>query len=130
MTFAFEFPTVETWPAIHALLAPAIEHGGDTTAEEVIDELLGNRAQLWAKREDGAPVAVAVTTIHEDGTLNCQLLGGEGMGVWVDDLISTVAEKAKPLGIHHFEMTGRIGWERVLKAKGWRKKKVVMELAL
>jgi hypothetical protein len=136
MTFARECISAHTWPSIHALLAPAIERGGDTgCGHELIDELLSDRAQLWVGRRHGLPYAAAVTTIHDDHTLNCQLLGGAGMVAWVDALIATVAHHARPLGITHFTETGRTGWARFLARKGWRDAgreggKVTMELDL
>lgn len=136
MTFARERINTLTWPAIHALLAPAIARGGDTDAHELIDELLADRAQLWVGRRHGLPYAAAVTTIHDDKTLNCQLLGGAGMVAWVDALIATVAHHARPLGITHFTETGRPGWRRLLLPKGWEyvghdaSGQVIMELEL
>lgn len=119
-----------TWPQIHALLLPAIEHGGDTTTHELIDQLLSGHAQLWVKREDGDPIAVAVTTLHTDRTVHCQLLGGKGLAMWMDELIAAVAKVARPVGVVAFTINGRVGWERLLGARGWRKKAVVMELTL
>lgn len=136
MIFHRENLTATNWPAIFNLLQPAIKQGGDTDAHELIDELLADRAQLWVGRVDGKPFAAAVTTIHDDHRLNCQLLGGAGMAAWVDDLIATVARHARPLGITHFTETGRRGWRRVLLRKGWvdagldEEGKTTMELEL
>ena len=128
-SFNCEWPDPVHWPAIHRLLAPAIAHGGDTDAIELIDELLAGRAQLWVKRTASVPIAAAVTTITGN-TLHCQLLGGTGMHDWLDELIATVAAKARPDGIMRFTMDGRPGWERMLTAKGWKKRRVVMEVDL
>jgi len=130
MTFCPEPLDPATWPAICALLRPAIERGGDTTIPELIDELLSGHAQLWVKRDDAGPVAAAVTTLHTDRTVHCQLLGGHGIHDWVDDLIASVEAVARPVGVEAFTIEGRVGWERFLGRRGWRKKKVVMELML
>jgi hypothetical protein len=135
MTFRREGIHPLTWPDIFALLKPAIDHGGDTDAHELIDQLLADRAQLWVKRSNGWPVAAAVTTIHHDRTLNCQLLGGSNVRTWMDELIAHVAEECRPLGIQKFVETGRKGWLRFLGRKGWVEAgrdghKVIMELAL
>lgn len=131
-TFRRELPAPENWPAIHALLRPAIAHGGDTDVIELIDDLLDARAQLWVKRSggpDNPPLAAAVTTVS--GTsLHCQLLGGRGMNDWLDELIDTVAACARPRGIKRFTMEGRSGWKRVLAQKGWRQRRIAMELEL
>jgi hypothetical protein len=135
MSFVRETLSPTTWPAIYALLDPAIRRGGDTDARELIDELLADRAQLWVKRDNGAPVAAAVTTIHDDGELNCQLLGGKGLSDWVDSLIATVAALV-PGNITKFVETGRKGWVRFLEPRGWKHVetlpdgRAVMELTL
>jgi hypothetical protein len=53
---------IETWPAIYAVLEPAIRRG-DCTVAEIIDELIANTAQLWVLRKGGDPVAVAVSEL-------------------------------------------------------------------
>jgi hypothetical protein len=130
MSFAPEPVDPQTWPAIYRLLAPAIEHGGDTDAAELIDDLLDNRAQLWVLRTKGGDPAAAAVTQRFGDVLHCQLLGGDGMEDWVDDLIATTARYARPVGVQRFTIQGRLGWERVLAARGWRKKAVVMEWTL
>jgi|GEM_PF-3162707 len=127
MTFNPEPLDTRTWPEIHTLLAPAIERGGDTTTHELIDDLLSGRAILWVKRNGGEPIAAAVTTLHTDRTVHCQLFGGLGSLGCIDELIDVVAERARPIGVEAITIQGRVGWERVLGARGWRKKQVVME---
>jgi len=127
MTFQPEPVDPHTWPAVHALLAPAIDRGGDTTTHELIDDLLAGKAILWVKRHDGNPIAAAVTTLHTDRTVHCQLFGGLGSLGCIDELIDIVAERARPIGVEAITIQGRVGWERVLGARGWRKKQVVME---
>jgi hypothetical protein len=129
MTFKPEALDPKTWPAVFALLKPAIELGDDVTAEELIDDLLANRAQLWVNRKGGDPIAAAVTQ-RLGSLVHFQLLGGSDMKSWLDDLIAGVAERAKPLGIDRFTMTGRPGFEPVLKDKGWRRRAVIMECSL
>lgn len=130
MTFKPEPLSTTTWPAICALLIPAIDRGGDTSVAELIDELLSGHAQLWVKRDDDGPVAAAVTTLHTDRTVHCQLLGGKGIHRWADELIESVAAVARPVGVEAFSIHGRVGWERLLGKRGWRKKAVVMEFSL
>lgn len=130
MTFRPEPVSIDTWPAIYALLRPAMERGGETTAPELIDELLASRAQLWVLRtEGGDPKAVGVTE-RFGSILHCHLLGGEGVADWIDDLFESVAAYARPVGIERLTLEGRVGWERILSPRGWKKRSVVMEISL
>jgi hypothetical protein len=130
MSFVPEPIDVATWPAIFRLLQPALERGGDCSAQELIDDLIESRAQLWVLRTKGGDPKAAAVTQRYGSLLHCQLLGGENMAEWVDDLIATTAHYAKPVGVERFTIEGRPGWERILTPRGWRKRAVVMEISL
>jgi hypothetical protein len=130
MSFAPEPIDIATWPAIFRLLKPALELGGDCTPQELIDDLLESRAQLWVLRTKGGDPKAAAVTQRFGELLHCQLIGGEGMADWIDDLAATVISYARPVGIERFTMQGRIGWERPLASRGWRKRAVIMEFPL
>ncbi len=135
MTFRPEPIDAATWPAIFAILRPAIER--TTTVEpvaELIDELLSHRAQLWVSRtEGGDPIAAAVSELirtPKGHLVNGRLLAGKGMALWVDDLIACIAEHAAYVGAIGIRITGRKGWAKVLGDRGWRERAVVMEMEL
>lgn len=130
MTFRPEQISPETWPAVFALLRPAIERDGEWTAQDLIDALLDKRAQLWVLRTEGGDPKAAGVTERYGSLLHCHLLGGEGVEAWIDDLFETVAGYARPVGIEKFTLEGRLGWERVLGRRGWKKRAVVMEISL
>lgn len=135
MTFAPEPIRSETWPAIFAILKPAIERSNDATVAELIDDLLSSNAQLWVKREPkgGDPVAAAVSELERSprGLLvHGRLLAGQGMAHWVDELIACISEHAKYIGAVGIKISGRKGWVRVLSARGWRVRDYVMETKL
>jgi hypothetical protein len=134
MSFRREPLTVTIWPDLHRLLFPAVERGGDTNPQELIEDLLADRAQLWVKRDPDV-IAAAVTTVHHDHSLNFQLLGGSRMPDWLGELIDVVRQESAQIGITRFCETGRKGWARVLSRLGWRETAregddVTMELEL
>jgi hypothetical protein len=130
MNFAPEPIDIATWPALFRLLKPALERDGEMTPQDLIDDLLESRAQLWVLRTKGGdPRAVGVTQRY-GSLLHCHLLGGEGVTDWIDDLFATVSHYARPTGIEKFTLEGRVGWERILAPRGWRKRAVVMEISL
>lgn len=133
MTFHPEPINADSWPAIFALLKPAIEHGADATVTELIDDLLANNAQLWVKRKGGDPIAAAVSELNRTPRghiVHGRLLAGKGMALWVDELIDCIAEHARYVGAIGITITGRKGWSRVLSRRGWRERAVVMERQL
>lgn len=131
--FAPERIAVETWPAIHALLAPAMARAGYSAAE-LIDQLLASEAQLWVLRNEkgGDPVAAAVSDLERtpDGLIvHVRLTGGHGMAEWIDGAVDCIRAHVRAVGATGARLEGRDGWERVLASKGWKRRAVVMELA-
>jgi hypothetical protein len=129
MMFAPETLDVETWPAIYAVLAPALARSGETVTE-VIDELLTNTAQLWVMRKGGDPYAVGVSRLEETPKgrmVRAWLLAGPRMEDWIGDLILTVARKASDVGAVGFRLEGRPGWGPALRKRGFKTQAVVME---
>lgn len=133
MTFAPEPISPDTWPWIFAILKPAIDHGADATVASLIDDLLGNNAQLWVKREGGDPVAAAVSELVRTPRgylVHGRLLAGKGMALWIDELIACISGHAREIGAAGISITGRKGWTRVLGRRGWKERAIVMECAL
>ncbi len=130
MSFRPERIDPATWPAIHALLEPGIARG-DYTVVELVDELVDNTAQLWVHRKGGDPVAAAVSEVVSTPlglVVHGRLCAGKGMAEWVDDLIACIRGHAEMMGAVEITVDGRAGWERVLGARGWKRKAVTMAL--
>jgi hypothetical protein len=122
----------DTWPAIHAVLAPGIARGDYTTAE-LVDELIENTAQLWVLRKGGDPIAAAVSELVETPLgriVHGRLCAGTGMPLWIDDLIATIRGFAEEVGAYRITVDGRAGWRTVLESRGWRLASVTMALDL
>lgn len=134
MTFAPEVINADTWPAIFALLKPAIELGGDATVAELIDDLIANNAQLWVKRSEGGdPIAAGVSELVKTPRgymVHGRLLAGRDMVNWLDELIACIAEHAGYVGAVGISLTGRRGWVRVLRNRGFATRAIVLERAL
>lgn len=114
--------SAETWPQIHALLAPALELTGEPVSI-LIDLLLENRNQLWVKREGGDPVAAAVSEIEPPNTLCIRLMGGKHMASWIDEAMEAIEANAPNTRVR-VEVIPAL--ERVLREHGFKKSKVEM----
>jgi hypothetical protein len=114
--------SIETWPQIYALLAPAMERTGEHVSS-LIDLLLANRNQLWVKREGGDPVAAAVSEIEPPSTLCIRLMGGKNIASWIDEAVAAIEANAPGTKVR-VEVIPAL--ERVLREHGFRKSKVEM----
>jgi hypothetical protein len=122
----------DTWPGIYAILAPAMKVSGESAAE-LIDQLIDGTAQLWVLRKGGDPIAAAVSELVPSPlglVVHGRLCAGKGMSGWLEDLIACITRHAKEAGAVGIEIEGRAGWERLLKARGWHRKAVVMAVRL
>lgn len=126
MTFQREALTVDGWPALCALLKPALDESDYSTPEEVIDGLLDGRFDMWVRRLHDLPQAVAIAE-PKDGYVEAFAVGGERAEDWVDELTDAVLAAGKSFGITKIRIHGRTGWERVLGKRGWKRRSVIME---
>lgn len=118
MNFGYAPPPLgDQWEDIKALLAPAVERGGNDWAE-LTTALDTNRAQLWLTT-DPHPVAAMVT--RKDGdTLEIWLAGGAVLSGSVP-FLETAIEASKQAGMTNGRIIGRKGWDRVLRGYGWHR---------
>lgn len=105
------------WRDIGRLLHRAVERGGNDWAE-VVAQLDDGRAQLWLGLEDGEPVVAGVSRLDGD-TLEIWLVGGTVLSGFIPNL-ETVVEAATQAGARRGTITGRKGWQRVLRPYGWQ----------
>jgi hypothetical protein len=125
MTWRPEPIDIETWPSIHALLEPALALAGEPVAL-LIDLLLSNQNRLWVLREGGDLIAAAVSE-DEGDCLSIRLMGGKDVARWIGDAVNTIRLEA---GAKNVRVEVVPGLERVLRERGFRKSKVIMELSL
>lgn len=132
MNFIAERIHPDTWPQIHALLAPGLARA-EYTAPGLIDDLLSHNAQLWVLRKGGDPIAACVTELVEGPngrTLHLRLAAGKHLREWLNIAVSDAVAFARQVGAIDITLTGRKGWERLLAAHGWKFRSVIMHLAL
>lgn len=132
MTWRAEHIHIDTWPSIHALLAPALDHAGEEVAT-LIDLLIASQNQLWVLRKGGDPVAVAVTELEKLSgklTICVRLLGGKNMASWIDDAVTAIGQEARKAGADRVRVEVIPALERVLREKGFRRAKVAMDLPI
>lgn len=123
MTWRAEPIDIETWPQIYALLAPSLEIVGEPVSE-LIDLLISHRNGLWVNREGGDPLAAAVS--EDEGDVLCiRLMGGRDMARWIGDAVNTIRLEANGKRVRVEVIPGL---ERVLRERGFRKAKVIMEM--
>jgi len=122
------------WPTVDEMLEKA---AGTTDGRfdklSILDELIENRIQLWVVYEDSIPVAAVTTRLsqfREFKSLSIDWVGGEKMGEWIDQVLSTIKLFAKDNGCKRLEGRGRTGWKRVLKRYGWRPQYIAYEVEL
>lgn len=132
MSWAPEPIHIDTWPSVHALLAPALELAGEDVAT-LIDLLISHRNQLWVNREGGDLVAVAVSELETVGGEQCvcvRLMGGKNISSWVANAVHAIAREARKVGASKVRVEVVPGLERVLREKGFKRSKVAMDLPI
>lgn len=106
-----------TWAAARALLDRAVIRGGNDWSE--VEELLADgRAQLWLAVTD-QPIAAMVTRM--DGTVFEAWLAGGAVLSGCVPFLETAFKAGREAGATSARLTGRKGWERVLRPYGWRR---------
>ena len=104
------------WPRIVELLTVAVERGGNDW-DELGEMLADGRAQLWLGVTD-MPEVAAVSRMDGD-TFEVWLAGGKVLSGFLP-FLETAIQAAKEGGATNGRITGRKGWERVLRPYGWR----------
>lgn len=131
MSWAPETIHIDTWPQIYGLIEPALRRS-DCSVTELIDEMLGQTAQLWVLRKGGDPVAAAVSELDATPSgpfVHVRLLSGKGMSSWLDSFIECLTFHALNRGAVGISCEGRSGWERILGKRGWKRRSITMALA-
>jgi hypothetical protein len=92
-------------------LQAALDHGGTHTMADVLGEVATGKSLFWAGKD-----CAAVTEINRD--LHVWLAGGDlrELLLMADD----AARWAKANGFDRMTLNGRPGWERALRAQGYR----------
>lgn len=93
----------------------AVAHGGETTVDAVLSEVLAGRAQLWPGEN---AVLVTQCVAGPDGRLIHAWLGG-GILSELMAMRPGVEAWGRAMGAQYATLEGRAGWERVYRRYGY-----------
>lgn len=127
----FQDKIVEVWPAVAQLLGKGLELYSDImTMQEVIQNLVEGKWQLWMVYTDDAIVYAATSEILIRSTgrksLNMVLSGGSMLDEWLPTFLAALDDFAKEHRCADIWMTGRAGWARVGAPYGYRQRLVTL----
>lgn len=100
-----------TWQTARRFILPALE---DASEADLIADLEQGKAILWEGQR-----SAFVTQFTTDHTIHCWLAGGD-----LDDLLTLVPgieSHARAYGYTTAVITGRKGWDRVLRPLGYER---------
>lgn len=100
--------------------------GNQDGLDKVLRNLATGHAQLWPAN-DGCLITELVQHVNRRG-IRIWLAGGRLDQI--TDMTADVAAWARAQGCTFAEFDGRLGWERPLRKRGWKKRSVTMELDL
>lgn len=98
------------------------------TADMLREELKARERQAWLVVGDEV-LACFLTRIVGDAPKTAEITFCEGreMAAWTDLVVETVKAWGAENGAAIISVPGRIGWERVLKPRGFKRARVTME---
>lgn len=121
-----------TWPHIREYVRQVIPFTGGRKVEiKFLQELMLGEAHLWVAYDEEKIWGFCTTRFTDyDSTrlLSGDLLAGENFVEWMRPLNDALVFFAKGNGCDGIELTGRLGWERMLKGLGWKKSFSTVEL--
>jgi len=106
------------------LFAKALERGGNEhTFADIEAEARAGRMQLWPGEQ-----SLAVTEIRKlPGRKTLRIVYAAGDGPELEEMTEAMAAWAKVQGCQTVTQTGRPGWVKRLKQRGWRTIEITME---
>jgi hypothetical protein len=112
------------WQYVKPFIFSAGERTGLSNPEETEFEILRGDQLLWIVW-NGKSIEAAGSTRLSNGICTITALGGKNMKRWVH-LFPRIEQYAENEGCR-LRISGRRGWERVLKPLGYRAKYVILE---
>jgi hypothetical protein len=125
----------EVWPVIYPGLKTVVERAsGKVSLEELANDIIAGRWQLWLYLNGGEYRALAITELATCKTgkkiLRLIVCTGEDRELWEVLIPSTLEQFARIEGCTLFETWARPGWERILGRQGFKKTHVLLEKEL
>jgi thiol-disulfide isomerase/thioredoxin len=100
----------------------ALDRVGEHTIDDVLQRIGDSRAFPFYRNDSVVIVEFYPYLRHSE--LACWVVAGD-----LDDcfaVMPAVEQFGRELGAKYIRGAGRLGWERVLKKRGWKKRDVVM----
>lgn len=125
----------DIWPRVSNWIADAITKGDRWwTLDRLRGELYANdNAALFVVLDHDGIYGAAVVMIEDKPSggrmAHFPALGGENFGAW-RQFLPDLEDWARSRGANEMTVTGRVGWQRVLKRDGYKKQSVTLEKSL
>jgi hypothetical protein len=111
------------WPRIFPYLSSASEFTfGRYEPEDIVEFVLSGQAHLWVALDEDDIVGITVTRLWQYPRKKCldvTFLGGQDWDGWKDLMFDTLHRWAHDSGCAAIEASGRVGFARVFKDRGY-----------
>lgn len=119
----------EFYPQIQSLVESAYFYGDAYRDEdELMDDIEAGKAFLWVYLENGDPVGICVTDIHEVGDIRRAMIHTTATQDNIDwaRAHAEIEDWAKHNGCQQIMIIGRPGWQRKLREVGYKSIEVTL----
>ena len=122
------------WPQIERFIHSAFEAGiGDDTEGKIVALLARGDCQLWVAHNGAGIKAAAITrmAIMDNGRriLSVLACGGEELKTW-ESCLGDIEKFARRQGCDAVRLSGRPGWQKIYKKRGYIEPFVIIEKAV
>ena len=116
------------WPKVAPFISAAMDYAIGEGPEDLREQAQEDSAQLWMIEGRAA----AITRVHQSSerVLEVVALGGEGLDMWIAEMVDSWQAFARDTDCRRIIATGRPGWKRAFRAHGFAIEKItgVMEV--
>lgn len=104
--------------------------GDECYPEKMYEGVLDGTSQMWAMHDETELDAVIILSVEDSATRKVwvDLLAGDNLTKWADELESTLVDFKKSVGASCIEASCRSGLAKFLRKRGWKKKATIMSL--
>ncbi len=120
----------EAWPRVsHLFDVMAATCGGRQAVRDLVGLVVSGHAQLWASATDQEIIGTALTEIQSyPRQKDAHLFAAGGIGAKeCISLIPHFEDWARDQGCAVLKVSGRDGWDRLLKPRGFERARVILE---
>lgn len=108
-------------------LEAALHHGGDShTFDDVVARIIAGELHFY----DFVDCCIIMQLVHFPRFKNYHCFAASGTQEALDEARKHMFEMGKHLGCKHISISGRPGWERRLKSRGWKHASTTMYMEI